>query len=249
MNLFKKCAPLIGAALVLTAGPALAQNATWSGEGAFNAGVTTGNTETTDIGLGLDLERATQVWKAALDAQADFGETDGEETKNRIFLAGQLDRQINDRLYGFGRISYEIDEFSGFENRAFIGGGLGYAVIESDATTWSLEGGPGLKIDEVRETTVAGEIVPAETVESFSVFAASNFEHAFNENVSFSNDTDLLYAEESTQMINVAALTAKLTDAFSARVSFDVRHDTDPPEGFESTDTATRVALVYAIGG
>ncbi|MEL6753806.1 MAG: DUF481 domain-containing protein, partial [Pseudomonadota bacterium] len=110
-------------------------------------------------------------------------------------------------------------------------------------------GGPGLKIDEVRETTVAGEIVPAETVESFSVFAASNFEHAFNENVSFSNDTDLLYAEESTQMINVAALTAKLTDAFSARISFDVRHDTDPPEDFESTDTATRVALVYAIGG
>lgn len=245
----KKACAALGVALMLAGGPALAQDASWSGEGAFNAGVTSGNTETTDLGLGLDLSRETQVWKAALDAQADFGETDGTETKNRIFLAGQLDRQINDRLYGFGRVSYEIDEFSGFENRAFVGAGLGYLVFDSDATTWSLEGGPGLKIEEVRAFTVDGEVFPAETVESFSVFAASNFAHAFNDNVSFSNDTDVLYAEETTQLVNVAALTAKLTEALSARVSFDVRHDTNPPEGFEDTDTATRIALVYAIGG
>lgn len=211
--------------------------------------MTSGNTETTDLGLGLGLARETQVWKAALDLQADFGETDGLETKNRIFAAAQLDRQINDRLYGFGRISYEIDEFSGFENRGFVGGGLGYQLIENDATTWSLEGGPGLRIDEVRVFTVDGVTTPAETVESFSVFAASNFAHAFNDNVSFTNDTDVLAAEETTQIINVAALTAKLTDAFSARISLDVRHDTDPPVGFEATDTATRIALVYAIGG
>lgn len=249
MNILNKTLTTLAAGLIMTAGPAVAQDAAWTGEGAFNAGVTSGNTDTTDLGLGLSLARETQVWKTALDAQADFGETDGEETKNRIFLAGQLDRQINDRLYGFGRVSYETDEFSGFENRTFIGGGLGYQVIESDATTWSLEGGPGLRVDEVRAFTVDDVTTPEETVESFSVFAASNFAHAFNENVSFTNDTDVLAAEETTQIINVTALTAKLTDAFSARVSLDVRHDTDPPIGFESTDTATRIALVYAIGG
>ncbi|MEN0078940.1 MAG: DUF481 domain-containing protein [Pseudomonadota bacterium] len=240
---------VLTAATLAIAAPAAAQNAAWTGEGAFNAGVTSGNTETTDLGLGLNLERQTQVWKTSLEAQADFGETDGEETKNRLFFAGQLDRQISDRLYGFGRLSYEIDEFSGFENRAFIGGGLGYEIFSGDVTSWSVEGGPGLKIDEVRASISGGEEIPAETVESFSVFAASNFAHAFNDSVSFTNDTDLIYAEESTQIANIAALTAEMTDTLSARVSFDVRFDTNPPEGFEDTDTATRIALVYSIGG
>lgn len=236
-------------ALCLPACAAMAQSAEWTGEGAFSAGVTTGNTETTDLGLGVALARETQVWKTAIEAQADFGETDGEETKNRTFLAGQLDRQINDRLYGFGRTSYELDEFSGFESRLFVGGGLGYQVLVGDRATWSIEGGPGLKIDEVRETLDGTTVIPGETIESFSIFAASNYAYDFNDNVAFTNDTDVLYAEESTQVVNVTALTAKLTDALSARVSFDVRHDTNPPIGFEDTDTATRVSLVYALGG
>ncbi|MCI4644881.1 MAG: DUF481 domain-containing protein [Hyphomonadaceae bacterium] len=226
-----------------------AQPAEWSGEGGLSAGMTTGNTETTDVGLALDIARETQIWKAALDAQADFGETDGEETKNRLFVAGQLDRQMTDKMYGFGRISYEVDEFSGFDSRLFIGGGLGYEILNGERTGWTVEGGPGLKVDEVKPRMVDGMMVPGETVESFSLFAASNYAFHFNDNVSFSNDTDMLYAQESTQLVTISALTAKLTDALSARVSFDVRHDTDPPQGFTATDTATRVSLVYAIGG
>lgn len=234
--------------------PALAQDAVWAGEGSLSAGVTTGNTETTDVGLGVDLARETQIWKTSLEAIADFGETDGVETKNRIFLAGQLDRQINDRLYGFGRTSYEIDEFSGFDSRLFVGGGLGYEILTGDRATWSVEGGPGIKIDEVGTivTTDANgdpQITPATTEESFSVIGASNYAFQFSENVGLTNDTDVLYAEESTQLLNTLALTASLTEALSARISFDVRHDTNPPTGFESTDTASRVSLVYAIGG
>ena len=247
MDFFK---PLIAAAVVTGFASAASAQATWTGEGALSAGTTTGNTETTDIGLSLDLNRETQVWTLGVEAAADYGETDGEETRNRIFLAGQLDRQINDRLYGFGRTSYELDEFSGFESRLFVGGGLGYDILTGDRATWSVEGGPGLKIDEVEDTVDdMMMVVPGETIESFSIFAASNYAFQFNENVGFTNDTNVLYAEESTQINNSAALTAKLTDALSARFSFDVRHDTAPPMGFEDTDTATRISLVYAIGG
>ena len=145
----------------------------------------------------------------------------------------------------------ERDEFSGFESRAFIGGGLGYEVLAGDATQWTVRGGPGLKIDETEDTIqlISGvpTTVPGETQESFSVSAQSNFAHAFNDNVSFTNDTTVLYADVSTQIGNVSAITAALTDAFSARISFEVRHDTDPVEGFEDTDTISRVSLVYGF--
>ncbi|MEM7329621.1 MAG: DUF481 domain-containing protein [Pseudomonadota bacterium] len=225
----------------------------WSGEGSLSAGITTGNTETTDLGLGVDMARTVNVWTVGVQATADYGETDGAETKNRIFLGTNLDRQINDRLFGFGQLTYERDEFSGFESRAFIGGGLGYDVLASDATTWTVRGGPGLKIDEIEAvldtTTVPATVLsPATTEESFGAIAQSNFAHQFNDNVAFTNDTTAVYAETSTQLGNIAAVTATLTDTLSARVSFEVRHDTDPVQGFESTDTISRVSLVYGFG-
>ena len=225
----------------------------WSGEGSLSAGVTTGNTETTDIGLGVDVARTFIVWTVCVQATADYGETDGDDTKNRIFLGTNLDRQINDRLFGFGQLTYERDEFSGFDSRAFIGGGLGYEVLTGDVTTWTVRGGPGLKIDEIEAvldtTTVPATILsPATTEESFGATAQSNFAHQFNDNVAFTNDSTAVYADTSTQLGNIAAITATLTNTLSARVSFEVRHDTDPVDGFEATDTISRVSLVYGFG-
>lgn len=223
---------------------AQAEDATWTGEGSFSAGMSTGNTETTDLGLGLNLAREMNVWKIGLQSSADYGETDGTETKNRIFLAANLDRQINDRLFGFGQLTYENDAFSGFASRVFIGGGLGYEAVNTDTMQWTLRGGPGLKIDEIEATATS----PAETEESFGATAQSNWAYQFNDNVKLNNDTGLTYAQTSTQLINSTGLTASLSDALSARVSFEVRHDTDPPAGFEQTDTISRISLVYAIG-
>ena len=53
-----KVSALVGLAALGTA--AYAQDADengWSGEGSLSAGVTTGNTETTDLGLGVDATR------------------------------------------------------------------------------------------------------------------------------------------------------------------------------------------------
>ncbi|MEL7042601.1 MAG: DUF481 domain-containing protein [Pseudomonadota bacterium] len=251
---FLKRAALVGAAAIAL--PAHAQDATengWSGEGSLSAAVTTGNTETTDLGLGVDVVRTQDVWKVGLLANADYGETDGEETKNRIFLGSNLDRQITDRMFGFGQLSYEIDEFSGFESRTFIGGGLGYDILAGEQTTWTIRGGPGFKIDELEavldETTDPATVVtPSSTEESLGATARSRFLHQFNDNVKFTNDTNVIYADTSTQIGNISALTATLIDQLSARVSFEVRHDTNPVEGFEDTDTISRVSLVYGFG-
>lgn len=254
---------------VLTVASAHGQTADgWFGEGSFSAGNTTGNTETTDLGLGLKLGKEQGVWKYGVEALADYGELEDVEARNRWLLSGTVDRYINDRLFGFGNASYEVDEFSGYESRAFIGGGLGYKVLDGAKATWDVRGGPGFKIDEVRgipcsagdpagaSVQCAGVADPdaflfeeATSEESLSGILASNYAYAFNDNVTFTNDTDVLAAEVSTQISNVTALTAKLSDALSARVSFDVRHDTEPPIGFEDTDTATKVAIVYGFGG
>jgi hypothetical protein len=97
------------------AAPAVAQDAgaDWSGEGALSAGNTTGNTETSDLGIALKLKRKGDLWSQSGEFAADYGETDGIETKNRLYGAAQVDRKLSDLWSLYGRGTAEKDEFSG----------------------------------------------------------------------------------------------------------------------------------------
>jgi putative salt-induced outer membrane protein len=239
------------AALTLAAAPSFAQAAPtpeWTGEGAIGAGVTTGNTSTTDVGIAAKLKHTGMKWSESGEFTDDYGKTDHVETKNRVAAAGQVDRLFTERLSGFGRVTYENDKFSGFENRYYVGVGIAYKVIDSDKTTWTLQGGPGYKVDEVRDQGVGPTFIAAHTEESFGANAGSRFKWKINDKVDLGDDTDVTYSDVSTQIKNSLGLTVALMDKLSARVSYDVIYDTDPPIGFKSTDTATKVSLVYKIG-
>lgn len=237
-----------GSCLVM---PAFSDEGGWKGEGALSAGLNTGNTETSDLGIGVKMSHESQIWRNGVELIADYGTKNGSQTKNRIFFSGQSDRTLNDRLFGFGRLSHEIDEFSAFDSRTFVGGGFGWQIFEGGPAVWSLEGGPGIKFERLKAATTGSppETVPTQSGQSFSVIATSKFGYTLNEAVKFGNNTNVIYGETSTQIGNKATLTALLTKSLSARFSYEVRHDTAPQTGFESTDTATRMSLVYAFGG
>ncbi|MEO0982748.1 MAG: DUF481 domain-containing protein [Pseudomonadota bacterium] len=222
----------------------------WSGEGSASAGFNTGNTETLDAGLSFDVSRHWSKWLLNLEGSADYSETDDTATRERYFGAFQLDREANERFYYFVRSSYEVDEFSGFDSRVFAGAGVGFAIFKNDQTNWKIDGGPGYRIDNVADVVDEFGVVvePGGPERSISARGASLFSHAFNENVEFTNNSNVTWAEETTQLTNTIALTSQLVGGLSGRVSFNVRHDTNPPAGFESTDTATRVSLVYTFG-
>ncbi len=223
----------------------------WTGEGAVSAGVTTGNTDTFDAGVQLDLNRDWGRWAADFDASADYGETDGAATRERYFVSAQGELEVSARLFVFARTTYENDAFSGFEQRFFFGSGLGFDIFKGEKASWSFEGGPGVRVDE-RADTLADDgsvLIAGETEILPSARGASDFSYEFNENVSFRNSSNAVWTTETTQLQNIASFSSTLTNSLSARVSFEVRHDTNPPDGFENTDTITRFSLVYGFGG
>ena len=46
---------------------------------------------------------------------------------------------------------------------------------------------------------------------------------------------------------NAGSDKAKMTSVLALALGYSVRHNTDPPAGFEKTDTLTTVNLVYEI--
>ncbi len=211
----------------------------WTGETAISGSATTGNTETLDVGVSLDLGKEVGPWTHTFDANYDYGEAEDIENKNRFHLGYQLDRQITDRLYAYGNANYFDDDFGAFESGYFLGTGLGYDVFINEPKLWSVEGGIGF-----RNQTAQGS---DDDENEFALRAASDFDYAFNDAVSLFNDSEVIWSDSDTYLWNDVGINAKLSDKLAARVSFRVDYHTDAPVGREDTDTTTRVALAYTI--
>jgi len=212
----------------------------WSGEAALTGSKTTGNTETEDVGLGLNLVKSADVWRHKFNASVDYGSTAGFKDKQRFVLGYQIDRDITDRLYAYGNADYFQDDFGAFETGYFIGTGVGYKLVLPDPLQWDVEGGLGYRSQKSQE------LVPV-TENELAFRAASNIDYAFNDNVSLYNHSELLYSESDTYIWNETGITAQLMGNLAARASFRIDNHSTVPVGREKTDTITRVGVVYTI--
>ena len=212
----------------------------WSGEASLAGSKTTGNTETTDIGLGLKLQKEDGPWRHKFKALADLGKADGLTNKKRYNLGYQIDRDFNDRLYGYANADYFSDDFGAFQEGYFVGGGLGYKVILPEPISWNVEGGLGYRSQE--DQGALGE----ENAE-IAGRAFSDFDYIFNENVSFYNDTEIIYSKSDTYIWNETGITATLAGNLAARASFRIDTHSDVAPGREKTDTITRFGIVYTM--
>lgn len=234
----------IGVVLLATTALSVATSASaqdgWSGEASLAGSKTTGNTDTTDLGLAFNIKKTGDLWRHTARGSADFGRVDGVNNKERFTLGYQLDRDISDRLYAFGNADWYQDDFGAFQTGYYLGTGLGYKVILPAPIGWDVEAGLGYRSQETQDPM-------AVTENELAARGASKFIWDLNENVSFYNNSEVLYASSDTYLWNETGITATLMGNLAARASFRVDHHTDVPVGTENTDTITRFGVVYTI--
>ncbi len=241
----------------LSAAPTFAQGAGdgWTGEASLTGSKTTGNTETTDLGLGLLLNKEGANWSHSFNASADFGRAAGETNKERYVLGYQIDRNFTDRLYGFGTGDYYRDEFGAFEEGYFFGAGLGYKLVLPAPLGWDVEAGvgyrsqlpsapDGLTMMELAALETAGDLDRQNEV---ALRGGSKLTYDFNDAVSLYNNSEVTWSKSNTYLWNELGLTANLMGNLAARASFRVDHNTDVLPGREKTDTITRFGVVYTM--
>lgn len=237
--MIKKILIACAAALAFSSS-AFAQTDGWTGEASVSGSKTTGNTETTDAGAGIKLQKQAGKWRHKFDAVADYGKVSGAKNKQRWALGYQIDRDLNERTYVYGNADYFQDDFGPFETGYFIGTGLGYKAILPDPIGWNLEGGVGYRSQKTNT-------IPSVTDNEVALRAFSDFDYKFNENVSFYNDTEIIYSKSDTYIWNETGITAQLMGNLAARASFRIDTHSDVPPGTEKTDTITRVGVVYTL--
>jgi len=232
----------------LHAAPAYAQlGENIEGEVSLNGSITTGNTDTTNGGFGLKLSTASNGWRHAFKSSANYGRANGKTNKSRYSLGYQLDRDIGEKYYFFGNADYFSHDFGAFKQGHFVGAGFGFRALNKQPTKLRLESGLGYRSQKSRLKDNDPSGLGSRTEEEVAARLFSDFDHKFNDNVSFQNDTELLYSSSDTFLKNEVALKSKIWSNLSIRASFRIETHTDVPEGREKTDTISRIGVVYTM--
>ncbi|MEM9233449.1 MAG: DUF481 domain-containing protein [Pseudomonadota bacterium] len=223
----------------------------WDGSVEFSASSATGNTENIVLGTRFDARRVLGRYSHDIRAGANYTETtkeqdDGskvtEETQNNWFGQYRLEIQTGDRTFVYGRARYEQDVFSGFDQRAFLGAGFGHDIVDTEAFDWQLIAGPGVQYTEfVVPETPDADFEREKTEVAF--FAGSEMDWAIRENVAFEHELDATWTEENSTIDTRASLKTSITDTISTRLTYRVKHETDPAEDREATDTQLKASV------
>lgn len=207
----------------------------WSGSGQLGFSRTTGNTDDMGIVVGLDLMKDGLRLRHKLHGMVDRQTTGGILTRNKYLAGYELDYKFNQRFYAYGSGAWDKDTFAGIERRFSESVGLGYSVLKSDTMTLDLSAGPAFR--QTRYTAAPDENVTTARV-------GADFGWHVLENLTLSQHAEIFFGSE---IKSTTALTASVSKALSARLSFDVTRQNKVPPGRDKLDTATRATLVYGF--
>ena len=219
----------------------------WTSETGLNGSRTTGNTNTTDLGLSLKIKNRGSDWRHTLRATADYGRNSGKTNKSRFRTNYKIGRDLGPRVYSFVNADYYSDDFGAYKLGYYGGGGVGYSALVDKPTLWRIESGLGYRSQKARLAPNDPSGLSSRKEGSITARLYSDFEHHINDKVSFTNDTELFYSELDTYITNETAMTSDLWESLAFRASFRIETHTIVPEGREKTDTISRIGIVYKM--
>ena len=199
---------------------------------------TTGNASTQTIGLNGELIVRPEQWVITNKASFIRNESESELTAQSFGYLFRAARTLSPRLSAFGEYAYFRDTFAGVAHRNSLVGGLSYKLVNAPRHLVFADAGLGY----MNEQRLEGDDVSSAT---WSLGAG--YKWKISDTAEFTEDVRMtgIFADASDwRVLQMAAVTARLTTLFSLKVSNTIRYAHAPVPGFKNTDTNTSVALV-----
>jgi putative salt-induced outer membrane protein len=215
----------------------------WSGEAEIGGLYQTGNSPLDTVSASGKLIYQRGDWENEFGLSYNFVNDSGTTTTRRFVARNQTKYSLSESWYATSRLRFVDDKDDGFQWQTFELVGPGYRIFDTDKLKLSVEAGPGLR--QARERSADGGSVNNDLVG----WAATDIAWKITEGTKFTNSFATSGNSKRVQLDNTTALTLKIVDDFSARLSYEVRHDTDPGDDANKTDTTAKASLVYGFGG
>jgi putative salt-induced outer membrane protein len=233
---------------LLSAVPVLAQEATpaptpppaWTGTAQVSFLKTTGNTETSVLGIAGDAKyKGASPWSVVMKAGLARGSDSGVENLRKFAASLRGGRAFNDRTDLFIEVAYAEDIYAGIDSRYGGEAGVSHRLTLVGRHLLSVEAAFGA-IHEVR--------LPGKMASDFATARGGlNYKYVISKTADFQNQTGFtanLSDSDDWRLTNATALTAAINSRFSMKLSYNVAHLNTPPPGKEKTDTTAAAAIV-----
>ena len=222
---------------------------------------TTGNTDTKTFNLDSKIKKGwgPNIFTFIFDGQ--YAEDKGIESKNKFFVELEYDYEFTDRFAFDYLTGYKQDRFSNFDYQFYTGPGAKYKAIMTDAHTLSLEGNFLYSLDQQVDDKFDSNndkvdypytdvtIIRTESYDSEdygSLRLKGVYEWKITDTIKFGEEASYRVDVSETQnyfIFSKTDLTAKISDIFSAGISYKVDYVNNPGDK-ESTDTTFTVGLI-----
>jgi len=243
-----KC--LVPIALVLAATPAWAQtplktDGQWRGSVNAGASLASGNTDSTSINLGANAGRATERDRLNFTLTTLYGtkKENGErsETANLFRFGGKYDRDINDRVFGFGSLDIEHDKLQELDLRGVAAAGVGRHIIKTEKTVFDLFSGLTYNHERFTEETRNSTelLLGEESTHMISDTTSLNQRLALYPNLSNSGEYRIQFD---------AGLTTSITKKIELKITLSNRYMSNPQPGVKKSDTLLLTNIGYRFG-
>ncbi len=239
---------LIVATLAILLVPQVAA-AQWKAKAEAGLVASRGNTETESANAKLDVSREYVDWKHSVGLTGVYASDELGATGQRWEARGQSEYKFSPKGFWFGSARYEEDRFSGIAYQATYGTGLGWRFFDTDITKLSAQIGAGYKVSESRETVDDDGVtfIPAERNEELIGQVGVNYEHTLTETTKIVDKLLVEAGVNNTFTQNDLSVQVKILGSLALAAGYGVRYNSNPPDGFKSTDTLTTLNLVYEL--
>lgn len=215
----------------------------FTGSVAMRAIAQTGNSESTDVGIGSDMN---YVWGPnGIELQLNYAYSDDDGaagTDESLFYSLEYTRDFTPVTFGFAKIQGSANGATDaeFETDTFLSLGAGYRIYNEADRQWSVQAGPGYRFADIND------IASADVSEgAFGV--SSDYAHKLTDTMFFTNDTDVIWSESNTKVFNDLALNVSMTDSLALRTSILTEYTSDVTAPSKNTDNTFGVSLVYSF--
>ena len=213
----------------------------FTGSVALRGIVQSGNTDSTNIGIGSDMNYVFGPNGIELQLNYAYSDDDDSDAEESLFYGLEYTRDLNPDVFGFAKVQGSADSATDaqYETDTFVSFGAGYRVFNEADRQWSVQAGPGYRFAELNDIT-DGDVSEG----AFGV--SSDYAQKLSDTVFVTNDTDVIWSESDTAVFNDLALNVSMTETLALRTSILTEFHTEAGTA-EDTDNTFGVSLVYSF--
>jgi putative salt-induced outer membrane protein YdiY len=217
----------------------------------FTAGasLSSGNSDSTTVNLSGEAVKATKTDKLSINGRALYLKNDDDQAEQRYAFGTHYQRDINERIFGFGQFDALKDEPSNLSSRLSVGTGLGYHVIKQDNVTWDVSTGVGYTRERYVEPSVIDGVARDRYANTELLFAEES-NHKISDNTTLKQRLaylpDLRNSGEYRATFD-GGISVAMTKRFSLTATVQHRYDSNPGDGLKKNDTLFITGVSYRI--